>query len=269
MSLGKQVRLNRIFRNGRLCSVAVDHFFGYYRGLPAGLRDLPAIIDLLMTAEPDAITMFRGAALRCWEPYAGRVPLIIQSSAARWDDTLNEPISDPEDAVRLGADAIAVAALVLGRSEGAFVRRVVECARAAARLELPVILHVYPIVPGGEGGAWQVSFRPEHIEYAVRVGIETGVDVVKAPYTGDAETYGEIARACPVPLVAAGGPQTATLAEALRLAEGIRKSGALGMTIGRNIWSTPHPAKTLRAYQAVIHEGLGADAAMRNAGFEE
>ncbi len=42
MSLGKQVRLNRIFghASGRLCSVAVDHFIGYSESMAVGLSDL-------------------------------------------------------------------------------------------------------------------------------------------------------------------------------------------------------------------------------------
>jgi len=89
MNLGKQTRLNRLFSHpsGRLCSVAVDHFIGYQDGMPESLRDLPAIIKTLVAAGPDAVTMHRGVAVSCWAPYAGRIPLITQSSIGRPDDT--------------------------------------------------------------------------------------------------------------------------------------------------------------------------------------
>ena len=43
MDLGKQIRLGRLFSHpsGRLCSLAVDHFVGYNKGLPVGLRNVP------------------------------------------------------------------------------------------------------------------------------------------------------------------------------------------------------------------------------------
>ena len=72
MNLGKQIRLNRLFAHpsGRLCSVAVDHFIGYQAGLPDGLRDLPSALRTIVAAGPDAVTMHKGVALRCWPPYA-------------------------------------------------------------------------------------------------------------------------------------------------------------------------------------------------------
>ena len=105
MSLGKTIRMNRLFADpsGRLCSIAVDHFIGYQKGLPAGLRDLPAAIKAIVAGKPDAVTMHKGVALACWEPYAGKLPLIIQSLLGRPDDTADEHIAEPEDAVRLGA----------------------------------------------------------------------------------------------------------------------------------------------------------------------
>src|SRR3989304_1414898 len=80
MSLGKQIRLNRIFSHptGRLGSVAVDHFAGYSHGLPPGLADLPETLRAIVDGRPDAITMQKGAALSCWPPFAGRLPLIVQ-----------------------------------------------------------------------------------------------------------------------------------------------------------------------------------------------
>ena len=80
MDLAKRIRLNRIFAHPskRLCSVAVDHFVGYQKGLPEGLVNLPETIRKLVEGKPDAITMVKGTAKSAWEPYAGRVPLIIQ-----------------------------------------------------------------------------------------------------------------------------------------------------------------------------------------------
>ena len=58
---------------------------------------------------------------------------------------------------------------------------------AAARFEMPVIAHIYPR-DFSEGGEGKIVFTPDQIAYAVRIGFETGVDVIKVGYTGDFES---------------------------------------------------------------------------------
>ena len=270
MGLGKQVRLNRLFghASGRFCSVAVDHFIGYQDGLPDALRDIRGTIDAIVAGEPDAVTMHKGVAASCWTPHAGRVPLIIQSIIGRPDDTADEHLAVPEDAVRLGADAFATCAFVRGPSEAAHLRRVADFVRDAEKWDMPVIVHAYPRRFSADGRAG-IVYDPEDIAWAVRCAVETGVDVVKVPFTGDAGSYGQIVRECPLPLVAAGGPKAATLKDALAMAAGVVASGAKGMTIGRNIWGFPQVAAALRAFKAVIHDRCSIEAAMRQAGLEE
>src|SRR5213594_1646322 len=116
MDLAKRTRLNRIFAHPskRLCSVAVDHFVGYQKGLPEGLANLPVTLHKVMQGQPDAVTMFKGLAKSAWEPYAGRVPLIVQSVSFTVDDALIECLTRPEEVLQLGADAIAVSLGVRG-----------------------------------------------------------------------------------------------------------------------------------------------------------
>ena len=154
MSLGKKIRLARLFAHssGRLCSIAVDHFAGYCDGIPEGLRDLPRTIAQIVAGGPDAITMHLGTATGCWGPHAGKLPLIIQSIFGRPDDTCDEYLATPEDAVRLGADAFATCAFVRGKTEDKHVRRVADFVRQARPWDMPVILHtdgdVRKLIPG-------------------------------------------------------------------------------------------------------------------------
>ena len=112
MDLAKRIRLNRIFGHPskRLCSVAVDHLVGYQKGLPQGLRNVPETLRKLAEGKPDAVTLLKGMAKSAWEPYAGRIPMIIQSMCFTSDDAMIETATRPEEVLRLGADAIAVAA---------------------------------------------------------------------------------------------------------------------------------------------------------------
>lgn len=253
MGLGKKVRLNRLFGHpsGRMCSVAVDHFVAYHLGMPEGLADLPRVIGAVVAGKPDAITMTKGTALSCWPPHAGKLPLIVQSLAARPDDSADEQLSVPEDAVRIGADAFAIVAYVRGASEGAHVRRVAGAVRDAERWEMPVIVHTYARRFTSEGV--EISFQPEDTAWAVRCAIEAGVDVVKVPYCGDVASYKTIVDSCPIPMIAAGGPKAGSLPDALAMARDVIASGARGMTVGRNIWGFPDVTAAVEQFKTVIH----------------
>jgi fructose-bisphosphate aldolase, class I len=263
MNVGKLVRLNRLFSHssGRLCSVAVDHLIGYPQGLPPGLRHIKTTLAEVVAGRPDAVTMHKGIAASAWAPYAGSIPLIVQSTLARPDDTARQQAATPEDAVRLGADAFAVAAFVRGLTEADYLRVVADCVREASRYEIPVICHIYPRNPS----TGQIVFTPEDIAWAARCAIEVGADVVKVPYCGDVQAYAQIVADSPVPVVAAGGPQCKTLGQALTMMSEVVRSGARGATIGRNIWGFSRIAAAVGAFKAVIHEGKSAEEALAQA----
>jgi len=265
MDLAKQVRLSRIFSHPskRLCSVAVDHFVGYQQRLPEGLTNLSDTIRQLVEGKPDAITMFKGVAKGTWSPYAGSVSLIIQSVSFTVDDSIIQTLAEPEEVLRLGADAIAVSIGVRGPNEGKFLGILAENVARADRIGLPVIAHIYP--RDFSNGA-KIVFDHENIMWAVRCGIECGADVIKVPFSGTVESYREIVATSPVPVVAAGGPRSETLDAALEMMVKVVESGARGGTIGRNVWGTSDPTLALRAFRAVIHDGMSAAEALAHAG---
>lgn len=268
MDLAKQIRLNRIFSHpsGRLCSVAIDHFIGYQKGLPHGLVNVPKAMRQLVAGRPDAITMLKGMAKSAWAPHAGKVPLIIQSVTFTADERVIENAASPEEVLRLGADAIAVSLGVYGPNEGRFLSLLTKLSEGADRLGLPVIAHIYPR-DFNKGAV--VVHDPASIMWAVRCGIESGADVIKVPFTGDARSFKEIIATSPVPVVAAGGPKCEDLPGALELMVKIVESGARGATIGRNVWGSPDPTRALVAFRHVIHDKMKPDAALKAAGWKK
>lgn len=264
MNIGKLIRLNRIFSHpsGRLCSIAVDHYIGYPEGLPAGLRHMQATLAAVAAAQPDAITMHKGIAASAWAPFAGKLPFILQSMVCRPDETAYEHVVTAEEAVRLGADAIAVVAYVRGKTEAMYLRGVSDYVREAARFELPVFCHIYPRNPAD----LTVSFAPEDIAWAVHCAVEVGVDVVKVPYCGDVAAYAQVVADSPVPVVAAGGPKQETLELALAMMAAVVQSGARGATIGRNVWGMAQITEAVHAFKAVIHDAKTPQEALASAG---
>jgi len=257
MGLGTDVRLSRLFSHpsGNLFGIAVDHFVGYGNVREGGLANLPDAIDRCITAQPDTMTMTPGTAKGCWPAHAGKASLIIQASYWTPDDRIRDRLATPADAIRLGADALAVAIGVRGATEGDFIRWLSDAVRDAAPYELPVVAHIYP---RDYSDGVKIVFTPEEIAYAVRVGIETGVDVIKVGYPGDEQAFAEIIASCPVPVVMAGGPKEPTLEGALEhMAAGMR-AGARGAVVGRNIWGEANMEQAARAYAAVLHDGASA-----------
>src|SRR5258708_16708359 len=224
MGIGKQIRVNRLLSHpsGRLCSVAIDHFPIYHEGLPPGLRHPAKSIAAIMAGQPDAITMYKGLLTSLWAPYAGRVPIILQCSATKTDDSGFMTIATPEEAIRLGADAMAVVAYVHGDTEAKYLNAIADAVREANRFDLPVICHVYPRDKKDKA---RVLYAPEDIAWAVHCIAEVGADVIKAPFCGDIQAHAQIVADCPVPLVVAGGPQTGTPAGGLDTTGGAATTG--------------------------------------------
>ncbi|HEY3319810.1 MAG TPA: aldolase [Planctomycetota bacterium] len=253
MSIGKQVHLNRLFshKSGRLAAVAIDHFINYGLGLPEGLRDIRRTLAQIAEGKPDSITLHRGVAKSAYSDLAGRIPFILQSSLTRPDDSGDEIIATPEDAAQMGADGFAVAAFVRGQTEIQHLKKVAHCVEMGERCGMPVFVHIYPREFTVDGV--KISFKPEEIAWATRCAWECGVDVVKVPYCGDLAAYTQIVRECPVPVVAAGGPQTKTLDEALRMLADVVKSGASGAVVGRNIWGVPNITDAVLRMKEIVH----------------
>jgi class I fructose-bisphosphate aldolase len=229
-----------------------------------GLHDLPRTIAQVAAAKPDAITMFEGTASHCWSPYVGQAALIIQMGCCTPDDRITETLGSVEAVVRLGADAVAMGINVNGNREGYYLRVLSDTVTKAERFGLPVIAHIYPRAFDDPA---VIVADSDNIAWAVRCGIECGADVIKVAYPGDPVEFKQIIDACPVPIVAAGGPRTETFEQALVQAEAVIGCGASGLTVGRNVWARDRDTvAAITAYKLVVHDGIQPREALKTAG---
>jgi class I fructose-bisphosphate aldolase len=253
VGLAKTTRLNRIFSrpDGRIFSLAVDHGIGL--SMPEGLRNVPATLAQLVKLGPDAVTMSKGMAKSAWEPYAGQVPLIVQTIIFPPGDVPRIKATRAEEALMLGADAVAISLIVRGKSEAESCNILAQVVDEADRYDLPVVAHIYPPDFSYADKPSIVLTDHESILWAVRCGIEFGADVIKVPFTGDVDGFREIVESSPVPVVCAGGPKTETFDEALDMMRKIVASGSRGAVVGRNIWGSKDPVGTMRKFQEIVH----------------
>jgi class I fructose-bisphosphate aldolase len=258
--LGKEIRLKRMLnkKSGRLLAITVDHSIA--RGIMNGLIPISETIKKIVAGKPDSLTMHKGIAERCFAPYIAEVSLTIKCSTfSPYQPTYDTWVTDVEEAVRLGADAVSMGCIVGGDSQPEQLRNLGIMSKQAESYGMPLVAHIYPrgeMVPQGERYNWK------NIAYAVRAGAELGVDIIKTSYTGDPETFARVVEACPARVVIAGGDSADSVENFLKMTKEVIDVGGAGVTYGRFVWEYKEPAKLIRALSSIIHDGCTVEQAM-------
>ena len=265
LSPGKRTRLRRLLfefgpGNGTLLLLPID------QGIEHGPRDFfpnPASKDpeyqfrLAAEAGYSAIACQIGLASKYYPDYAGQVPLILKVNGKTdippADDALSTTNASVEDAVRLGADAVGYTLYVGSPRQDEDMRQLKGVREACDRFGMPLVIWAYP--RGSEidkkGGA--SSFYA--IDYAARLAMEMGADVVKlnfpkfdpekdkdqpAPYnemdvTPD-EAVRQIVESAGRSLVVLSGGSKIDDEALLGHVRTITEAGGSGVIFGRNVW---------------------------------
>jgi len=90
-----------------------------------------------------------------------------------------------------------------------------------------------------------------YLRRSARLCAELGADIVKSNWPGSAEEFAEIVGAVSVPVVVAGGSRESDLDLLQRIAAA-RSAGAIGCSVGRNIFQHDDPTAITRAISAVV-----------------
>lgn len=93
---------------------------------------------------------------------------------------------------------------------------------------------------------------------SARLCVELGADVVKSNWPGSGERFREIVESVPVPVVVAGGARESDLTLLKRVAEA-REAGAVGASVGRNIFQHKDRTGITRALVAVVRGDLSPE----------
>jgi DhnA family fructose-bisphosphate aldolase class Ia len=236
--LGVSLRRRRIVgRDGRAFLLALDH--GLAAGPIDGIRDPTALLRELRDAPLTGIVANPGMVPHIASELRVGQALVVHLSAG----TLlgSQPRSkvascSVADAVALGADAVSVQLPFGDPAEDRMLATAGEIVADARSFGLPTLVMVYQ--PSADGGVGDDIDRARH---ANRAAAEIGADVVQANYFGPTESFPELVAACPVPLIFAGGPRSASTDDFLRRLRSAIAAGAAGITVGRNVFQQPNP----------------------------
>jgi class I fructose-bisphosphate aldolase len=249
-------RFNHIFRSdGRALIVAFDH--GMMDGPCKGMEQPAKTLRKIVAGGADAILTSYGMATRFAKEIAD-LGLILRLDGG--GTTLGEmgpgsQFYSVEDALRIGADAVAVSAFPGSDEEEDTLRTLAKVVGDAHAWGMPVMGE---IVPGGfDSGP---EFRSaESISISSRIGAELGADWVKIPYT---EGFEQVTFGCYVPVVILGGAKKGSERVMLENIRAALDAGASGVAVGRNIFQADDPASMTAAVAALIHDDVPIEAAM-------
>lgn len=240
-------RFHHIFQpDGRAFIVALDH--GLIDGPARGLERPAAILAQIVSGGADAILTSYGVATRFAREIAP-LGLILRLDGGGTKLGKMGPGSlfyTVEDALRLGADAVAVSAFPGAPAEEQTLRQLAQVVAQAHRWGLPVMAEM---VPGGFDSAPHLR-TAESLAISARVAAELGADWVKIPY---AEPFGRVAETCYVPAVVLGGAKKGNERAMLETIRTALDDGAAGVAIGRNIFQADNPAAMTAAIAHLIH----------------
>ena len=262
---GKRTRLRRLLfefgpGNGTLLLLPID------QGIEHGPRDFfanPASKDpeyqfrLAAEAGYSAIACQIGLAEKYYPDYAGQVPLLLKlngrTDVPPSDQALSTTNASVEDAVRLGADAVGYTLYVGSPRQDADLLQLRQVRQDCERFGIPLVIWAYPRGEALDRRGGQSTFYA--IDYAARLAMEMGADVVKlnmpkfdpekdkltpAPYNELAvtpeEAIRQVVESAGRSLVVLSGGSKIDDDKLLEQTRYFMEAGGSGVIYGRNVW---------------------------------
>ena len=241
---GMKKHLANIFdeKSGNTVMFAFDH--GYFMGSVAGLERLDMLIPTLMP-HVDVLMCTRGALRTCVPPTGNKaVALRVSSGSSMLNEDLSHEVVavNIEDAIRCNADCMAVQGFIGAGGQLESIDNLSKVINAGLHYSIPTL----GVVAVGKN----MERTDRYFKLATRILAEIGANIVKTYYC---ENFEEVAAACPVPIVVAGGKKLPE-DEALTLAYHAISEGAHGIDMGRNIFQSLHPEEMAEAVRKIVHE---------------
>lgn len=264
---GKKARLHSLLHehgpgNGTLLLLPIDQ--GLEHGPIDFLSNPPALdpefqLKLALDGHYSGIVFHIGLATKYMKQYAGKVPLVLKINGKTNIPSDAQAFSacdaTVEDAVRLGADAIGYTLYVGSPAQDRDFAQFNQVRIDADRFGMPIIVWAYP---RGEAvkakGGVDTLYA---IDYAARVALELGADIVKVnvpehenisplqpkPYDTMNLGYGGgiskvVASAGRAMVLFSGGSKLGD-EDLLKKATMAMENGATGLIFGRNLWQRP------------------------------
>jgi fructose-bisphosphate aldolase / 2-amino-3,7-dideoxy-D-threo-hept-6-ulosonate synthase len=261
---GKAMRMKRVI-DGAGASVicALDHGMTSPTFLEP-LADIAARTREAVTGGANVIMMSKGMiprAVPAFGPQTSLALLLSASASPEGERPSVVQIASLEEAAALGADAVVLFVALGGDGEADMIRILARVGERSEALGIPLIAEAE--FPTTYASVEELSARYgfDYLRRNVRLCAELGADIVKTNWPGDGASFARLVEATSgVPVVLAGGSRLEDRELLSRMEQAVA-AGAIGCSVGRNIFMHRDPEAITRALSRVIRERWTADRA--------
>lgn len=258
--IGKKIRLDRIMNRNTQRTVIIPLDHGISIGPVYGLLDMKSIVNQIAEGGANAVLEHKGIIGSGYRGFGKDIGLILHLSASTNlgpDPNCKVQVATVEEAIKVGADAVSLHINIGSDTESGQLATLGQVAKECKDWGMPLITMMYPRGPKISNPCDATA-----VAHVARVGAELGADIVKTNYTGNVDSFKEVVKSCPVPIVMAGGPKTNTDKEFCEMVYGSIQAGGAGVAAGRNVFQHQYPAKMVKVLCGIVHENLDPEIAL-------
>jgi fructose-bisphosphate aldolase / 2-amino-3,7-dideoxy-D-threo-hept-6-ulosonate synthase len=264
-NVGKAMRLKRVIDGDGVSVIcALDHGMTSPTFLEP-LADIATRTQEAVAGGANVIMMSKGmirVAHGSFGPTTSLALLLSASAGPDGDRPEIVQIAEVEEALVLGADAVVLFTALGGETEPAMVDILAGVGRECAALGMPFIAEAEFPTTYATVEELKQQYGFEYLRRNVRLCAELGADIVKTNWPGDQDSFARCVEAANgIPVVLAGGSRLED-ADLLTRMEQAMAAGAIGCSVGRNIFMHQHPEAITRALSRVIRERWSAQKAL-------
>jgi fructose-bisphosphate aldolase/2-amino-3,7-dideoxy-D-threo-hept-6-ulosonate synthase len=265
MNVGKAMRMKRVVDGAGVSVIcALDHGMTSPTFLEP-LADITTRARETVAGGANVIMMSKGMirlANEAFSPTTSLAMLLSASADPGGDRPEIVQIAEVEEALRLGADAVVLFTALGGDTEPGMIDTLSDVGRECELLGMPFIAEAEFPTTYATVEELKQQYGFEYLRRNVRLCAELGADIVKTNWPGDQDSFGKCVEAANgIPVVLAGGSRLED-GELLTRMEQAMQAGAIGCSVGRNIFMHANPEAITRALARVIRERWSADKAL-------
>jgi fructose-bisphosphate aldolase / 2-amino-3,7-dideoxy-D-threo-hept-6-ulosonate synthase len=262
--VGKAMRLKRVIDPAGVSIIcALDHGMTSPTFLEP-LADISTRAAETVAGGANVIMMSKGmirVAEGAFSPTTSLALLLSASGNPGGDRPEIVQIAEVEEALVLGADAVVLFTALGGDTEPGMIDILANVGRECAALGMPFIAEAEFPTTYATVEELKQQYGFEYLRRSVRLCAELGADIVKTNWPGDPESFAKLVEATNgIPVVLAGGSRLEDQELLWRMQVAV-EAGAIGCSVGRNIFMHTSPEAITRALARVIRERWTSDKA--------
>jgi DhnA family fructose-bisphosphate aldolase class Ia len=271
MSIGKHLRMRRII--DPVTNSSVMFAFSHGTSVPevmAGIEDPATSFRKVRDGGANCAFLTAGL-LQSLSPIIAESPEVaivakITATATRGEKPHQERlIASVEHCATLGVDGVVALLPFAPENEADIITLTATIGEKCREYGLPFIAEAeFPNAYFGDGLDYQTTWGLSYLKRSARLCVELGADIVKTNWLGTPEEFAPIVDCVSgVPVVVAGGSRESDLA-LLRKVKAARDVGAVGTSVGRNIFQHANPTAITAALRAVLTGKLTPEQAVES-----